>query len=79
MERLSALLAPLSEKDASAFMVSPMFIGGDSVDLETWLVEVYDGEPVTSATVRQVVQQFREWYRETAPEEYHEPTKPIWM
>lgn len=77
--RLDVLLAPLSERDGDAFMVSPMFIGGDSTDLETFLLDRYTGEPITSATMRQVAQQFREWYRETAPDEYHDPMPLPWM
>lgn len=77
--RLDVLLAPLGERDGSAFLVSPMFIGGDTTDLETFLLEHYTGSPVTPATMRQVAQQFREWYRQTAPGEYHDPMPLPWM
>lgn len=63
----------LSKKNSEALMVAPMFIGGDSTDIITFVEDVYQ-KPVTDANYRQVAQEFKAWYATVAPDEYHEPT-----
>jgi hypothetical protein len=67
-----SLTAGMSDKNAQAFVLCPMFIGGDSVDIETFVEEVYR-QPVTDENYREVAQEFRRWYRENYPSEYHPP------
>lgn len=66
------LTTELSKKNSDALMVAPMFIGADSVDIITFIEEVYQ-KPVTDANYRQVAQEFKSWYAINAPDEYHEP------
>lgn len=62
----------LSEKNSQALLICPMFIGGDSTDIETFIEDVYQ-QPVTDANYKEVAALFREWYKQAAPDEYHEP------
>lgn len=74
-DRYNELTKDLSQKNEQAFALCPMFIGGDSTDIETWLVKVHQ-QPVTDENYQQVAQQFRQWYSEVgAINEYHEPRK----
>lgn len=65
------LTATLPKNLADAFIVSPGYIGGDSLDLEAFIEEKQI--TVTVENYRTVAQQFRAWYREHAPDEYHDP------
>lgn len=65
----------MSERNGQAFVLCPMFIGGDSTDIERFVVEVYK-KPVTDENYKEVAKMFRQWYSEVgAINEYHEPTK----
>lgn len=77
-KRLEELLSGLSERNASALMVGPMFVGGDSSDMETFITDVW-GQPVTDANLREVIVAFQEWYKETNPREYHAPEPPAFL
>lgn len=63
----------LSEKNSQAFLLCPMFIGGDSVDMETFVEDVWR-QPVTDDNYKEVAQEFKKWYAKVAPDEFHEPT-----
>lgn len=66
------LTSGLSEDNAQALFIGPMFVGGDSIDMETFIEEVWE-KPVTDDNLAEVVKAFKKWYREVAPEEYHSP------
>ncbi len=72
------LTAGMSEKNQQAFVLCPMYIGGDSTDIETFIEMVYQ-KPVTDENFKQVAHEFRRWYRDNYPGEYHPPPiDPIW-
>lgn len=68
----------LSEKNSEALLLCPMFVGGDSTDITTFIENVYQ-KPVTDKNYKEVAQEFKAWYAEVAPSEYHEPTPTISM
>ena len=57
---------------ANAFILSPGYIGADSLDLEHFIETVWKA-PVTIENYKAVAQAFRRWYRVRAPDEYHDP------
>lgn len=67
------LTVGLSPKNSQALLLVPVFVGGDSTDIETFIEDVYQ-KPVTDANYRDVAQEFKVWYASVAPDEYHEPT-----
>lgn len=70
--RWDALTVELSAKNSQALLLCPMFIGADSIDITTFVVDVW-AQPVTDANYLAVAQAFRRWYAEVAPDEYHDP------
>lgn len=70
--RWEALTSELSDRNEQALLLCPMFIGGDSIDITTFVVDVWQ-QPVTDANYREAAQAFRHWYAETSPDEYHDP------
>ena len=48
----------------------PGYTGGDTSDMESFLIEQFDGDEVNEANFGEVVKRFRAWYKETAPDEY---------
>jgi hypothetical protein len=64
------LTADLSDTNEMALTVSlPMTCNADSTDVEVFVVEHYK-QPVTNDNFKQVGNEFRKWFRETAPNEY---------
>jgi len=74
-KRWRQLTAGLSENNASALNMWPMFVGGDTSDMDTFITDVW-GRPVTNDNLRDVFVAFNEWYATIAPNEYHEPKRP---
>lgn len=72
------LTTGLSEQNNQALFVGPMFVGGDSMDMEEFIEEVWQ-KPVTDENLLEVVKAFKAWYREVAPGEYHPPRKTLSM
>lgn len=72
MTSYDELTATMSERNRVAFTLAPGYIGGDSTDIEAFVEEVYQ-KPVTDENMREVAQLFRRWYKEQAPDEYHDP------
>lgn len=66
------LTADLPEDIAQAFILCPMYINADSLDMETFIETVYQ-RPVTVANYKSVAQLFRSWYKQTYPDEYQDP------
>lgn len=77
-KRWRELTAALSEKEDSALSTWPVFVGGDSVDMDCFIVDVWR-RPVTPDTLRATVEAFNAWYKIVAPDEYHEPERPEFM
>jgi len=77
-KRWQELTAALSEKEDSALSTWPVFVGGDSVDMDRFILDVWE-RPVTPANLRQTVEAFNAWYKIVAPDEYHEPERPQFM
>lgn len=72
-ERLAELTKDLSPLNYQALMIGlPMFIGADSLDVETYIVDHF-GEPVTDDNYKEVGFGFKRWYKENYPTEYHDP------
>ena len=72
------LTAALSEREDSALSTWPAFVGGDSVDMECFILDVWR-RPVTPENLRQTVEAFNAWYKIVAPNEYHDPERPEFM
>jgi len=73
------LTTELSEQNCRALLLCPMYIGGDSTDIITFVENVYS-QPVTDSNFKQVAQEFRQWYKQVAPDEYHDPAPdPFWQ
>lgn len=70
------LTTDLSDKNSQALLICPVYIGGDSVDMETFIEDVWR-QPVTDSNYRQVAQAFRTWFAEVAPTEYHPPLPTV--
>lgn len=66
------LTVGMSELNSQAFILCPMYVGGDSTDIERFVEEVYQ-KPVTDDNHKEVAQEFRQWFRENYPDEYHPP------
>ena len=66
------LTVDLPKAIEQAFILSPGYIGADSLDLERFIVTVWKA-PVTMDNYKAVAQSFRQWYKEHAPDEYHDP------
>jgi len=77
-KRWRELTAALSEQEDSALANWPVFVGGDSVDMDCFILDVWR-RPVTSDNLRQTVEAFNAWYKIVAPDEYHEPERPQFM
>jgi len=71
------LTAGLSDANREALVVGPMFVGGDTSDMDYFLESL--GINVTDDNIRQVVDLFKAWYKIVASDEYHEPRKPEFM
>lgn len=71
-KRWQELTAGLSEKNAQSLLLCPMFINGDSSDIDTFVCDFWR-RPVTDENYLAVAQAFKEWYKEHAPDEYHDP------
>ena len=65
------LTASLPPDVANAFILAPGYIGADSIDLILYITE--NQITVTPDNYLQVAQAFRQWYKEAAPDEYHDP------
>jgi hypothetical protein len=77
-KRWRELTAALSEQEDSALANWPVFVGGDSVDMERFIMDVWE-RPVTPENLRQTVEAFNSWYKIVCPDEYHEPERPEFM
>ena len=66
------LTSTLPQTIADAFIISPGYIGADSLDLEHYIETVWR-EPVSMENYKQVAQSFRQWYKEHHADEYHDP------
>lgn len=75
-QRIDSLLSQLTDKERQAILIWPVFVGGDSTDMETWLAEVYNGQPLQSDRLKFAMRQFNAWYAEEKPGEYHDPIPP---
>ncbi len=71
-KRYQDLTASLSPKNEQAITFAPMFIGGDSMDIDCFITDVWN-RPVTDDNYKAVMQLFRAWYKLIAPDEYHDP------
>lgn len=65
--RLTAGLS--KQNDLEFFVRLPMTCNADSTDVEVFVVEHYK-QPVTDDNFKQVGNEFRKWFQETAPNEY---------
>jgi hypothetical protein len=74
-KRYRELTESLPKDKAQALTIGPMFVGGDSADMDTFVVDVWK-RPVTEENYRQVIEAFQVWYSWVAPDEYHLPRKP---
>lgn len=74
-KRWQELTAALSEDEDSALSTWPVFVGGDSVDMDVFITDVWQ-RPVTPDNLRATVEAFNAWYKIVAPDEYHEPERP---
>lgn len=74
-KRWQELTAALSEDEDSALSTWPVFVGGDSVDMDVFITDVWQ-RPVTPDNLRATVEAFNAWYKIVAPDEYHEPKRP---
>lgn len=70
------LTKDLSEQNQSTLAIGPIFVGGDTTDMETFIEAVWK-QPVTDDNIRQIVAEFKRWYAEIAPGEYHSPVNPL--
>lgn len=75
-KRYRELTDGLPKDMAQALTIGPMFVGGDSTDMEVFLCDVWK-RPVTEESFQQVREAFETWYSWVAPEEYHPPRRPL--
>ena len=71
-EAVQRRLSSLTDKNAGALMMWPVFCGGDSSDMETFITDVWPGD-ITNDNLRDIFEAFRQWYKAVAPDEYRDP------
>jgi len=72
-QTFNRLTAGLSDANREALVVGPMFVGGDTFDMDVFVESL--GIQVTDDNIVPVVDLFKAWYKIVAPDEYHEPRR----